>query len=34
VKAGQRARLEELAHDCPVARSLHPDLKLPIEFRY
>lgn len=34
VKAGQRARLEELAHDCPVARSLHPELKLPIEFRY
>jgi uncharacterized OsmC-like protein len=29
----QRARLEEIARTCPVARSLHPDVKLPIEFR-
>jgi putative redox protein len=29
-----RARLEEIARTCPVARSLHPDVKLPIEFRY
>lgn len=29
----ERARLEEIARTCPVARSLHPDVKLPIEFR-
>jgi uncharacterized OsmC-like protein len=29
-----RPRLEEIARTCPVARSLHPDVKLPIEFRY
>ena len=34
VKVEQRARLEELARTCPVARSLHPDVKVPIEFRY
>jgi uncharacterized OsmC-like protein len=34
VKPEQRARLEEIARGCPVARSLHPELKLPIEFRY
>ena len=34
VKPEQRARLEELARTCPVARSLHPELRLPIEFRY
>jgi len=30
----QRARLEELARTCPVARSLHPDVRIPMEFRY
>ena len=30
----QRARLEEVARTCPVARSLHPDVKVPFEFHY
>jgi putative redox protein len=30
----QRTRLEQAAQECPVARSLHPDVKLPIVFRY
>jgi putative redox protein len=29
-----RTRLEEIAHGCPVARSLHPDLKQSISFTY
>jgi uncharacterized OsmC-like protein len=29
-----RARFEEIAHTCPVARSLHPDVRLPMAFRY
>lgn len=29
-----RARLEEIARTCPVARSLHPDVQLPMQFRY
>jgi len=29
-----RARLEEIARTCPVARSLSPDVKVPMEFRY
>ena len=34
VRPEHRARLEEAALTCPVARSLHPDVKLPIQFRY
>ena len=34
VRPEHRARLEELARTCPVARSLHPDVRLPMEFRY
>lgn len=28
----QRKQLEHIAHSCPVAKSLHPDLKQEIEF--
>jgi len=34
VRPEQRARIEEIARTCPVARSLHPDVKVPMEFRY
>lgn len=30
----QRATLEETARTCPVARSLHPEVAVPIEFEY
>ena len=32
--ASQRAHLEEVGRNCPVARSIHPDIKLPIAFTY
>ena len=34
VRPDERTRLEEIARTCPVARSLHPDVGVPIEFRY
>ena len=34
VRPGDRVRLEEVAQNCPVALSLHPDVALPMEFRY
>ena len=34
VRPEHRARLEEAARTCPVARSLHPDVQLPFQFRY
>lgn len=33
-KPEQRVRLEEIARGCPVARSLHPDTQMPIQFVY
>jgi uncharacterized OsmC-like protein len=33
-KPEQRARFEEIARGCPVARSLHPELQLPMTFIY
>ena len=32
--AADRAKLEAGAKGCPVKQSLHPDLKIPIEFVY
>jgi uncharacterized OsmC-like protein len=33
-KPEQRARLEEIARGCPVARSLHADVQIPMTFVY
>lgn len=33
-KPDERARLEAIAHGCPVARSLHPDVQVPMRFEY
>lgn len=30
----ERPRFEEIARTCPVARSLHPDVKVPLRFTY
>jgi uncharacterized OsmC-like protein len=30
----KRAQMEEIAHTCPVARSLHGDVVLDVRFRY
>jgi putative redox protein len=30
----QRRKYEEVAHHCPVHRSLHPDMKIPMKFTY
>lgn len=29
-----KAKLEHLGHACPVHKSLHPDILIPIEYRY
>lgn len=30
----KRKKLEEIAQNCPVKISLHPDIQIPIEFKY
>jgi putative redox protein len=30
----QKQKLQNAAHACPVHKSLHPDVKLPIEFEW
>lgn len=30
----ERKKLENAAYTCPVKRSLHPEVEVPIEFRY
>jgi putative redox protein len=34
VPVDQRPRLEEIARGCPVARSLHPDVQVPMTFTW
>ncbi len=29
-----RKKIEHIAEACPVHRSLHPDIKVPVEFTY
>ncbi len=30
----ERSKLEQIAQTCPVHRSLHPDVKIPMSFKY
>lgn len=34
LSAENRATLEEIAYNCPVTKSLHPDVKIPMHFEY
>lgn len=34
LSAEYREKLEQVAYNCPVMKSLHPDVVVPIEFRY
>lgn len=34
LNAEQRARLEDVGVHCPVYRSLHPEVRIPVSFRY
>ena len=34
ISADQKKKLESIAHQCPVAKSLHPDIEQRIVFKY
>ena len=34
ISAADRAKLEAAANACPVKQSVHPDVKMPVEFVY
>jgi putative redox protein len=34
LSAEEREKLERAAHTCPVHRSMHPDVQMPIEFTW
>ena len=34
VRSEDRSKFEEIARGCPVARSLSPELQMPVTFRY
>ena len=34
VPLDMRPKIEKIAHSCPVHKSLHPEMELPIEFIY
>jgi putative redox protein len=34
ISAENKVRLERAAHSCPVHKSLHPDVQMPIEFTW
>lgn len=34
VSSEHQAKLEQAAHSCPVAKSIHPDIQLPVVFEW